>query len=179
MKAEMNTFVGAQLNMRLNRRFSKTVAGFTLLEICMAVAIGLLMLSLAMPSVRGLFAEDRLRDRMRQFDDFAAKASALARSTRKEVRLRWEPDGVRMVPEEPLQGDNASEGGDFFPFSKDEEFILARVAARDPKAAWEWSFWPEGVREPVEVSYNGPGGSWAERFGALVPEPDVLSVQTR
>ena len=36
----------------------------------MAVAIGLLMLSLAMPSLRGLFAEDRLRDRMRQFDEF-------------------------------------------------------------------------------------------------------------
>jgi len=154
-------------------------AGFTLLEICMAVAIGLLMLSLAMPSLRGLFAEDRLRDRMRQFDEFVGKAATLARTTRKEVRLRWEPEGVRMVPEEPLDTDNSAtvDGGDFFPFQKDEEFILSRVAARDPKAPWEWSFWPEGVREPVEVSYNSPGGSWSERFGALVPEPDVISVR--
>lgn len=156
-------------------------AAFTLLEICMAVAIGLLMLSLAMPSLRGLFAEDRLRERMRQFDEFVGKATDLARSSRKEVRLRWETEGVRMVQlETPGEGGEAApEGGDFFIFEKDESFILSRVAARDPKAAWEWSFWPEGVREPVEVYYQGPRGSWSERFGALVPEPDVLSVNTR
>ncbi len=147
----------------------------------MAVAIGMLMLSLAMPSLRGLFAEDRLRERMRQFDEFAGKAADLARTSRKEVRLCWEPEGVRMVQQETsTEGSEALQtGGDFFTFAKDEEFILNRIAARDPKAAWEWSFWPEGVREPVEVYYKGLGGSWSERFGALVPEPDVLSISTR
>ena len=147
----------------------------------MAVAIGMLMLSLAMPSLRGLFAEDRLRERMRQFDEFAGKAAVLARTSHKEVRLCWEPEGVRMVQQETsTEGSEALQtGGDFFTFEKDEEFILSRVSARDPKAAWEWSFWPEGVREPVEVFYKGPGGSWSERFGALVPEPDVLSINTR
>jgi len=147
----------------------------------MAVAIGMLMLSLAMPSLRGLFAEDRLRERMRQFDEFAGKAAELARTSHKEVRLCWEPEGVRMVQQEISPDDSANPqgGGEFFTFEKDEELILSRVSARDPKAAWEWSFWPEGVREPVEVFYKGPGGSWSERFGALVPEPDVLSINTR
>ncbi|RFC43153.1 MAG: Tfp pilus assembly protein FimT, partial [Verrucomicrobia bacterium] len=40
------------------------IGGFTLLEISLAVVIGLMMLSLALPSMRGLFAEQRLRERM-------------------------------------------------------------------------------------------------------------------
>lgn len=155
--------------------------GFTLLEISLTVVIGLLMLSLAIPSLRGLFAEQRLRERMEMFEQFVGKAAALARSSRNEVRLRWEEGGVRIVQAAPLDEDLGapSEGGDFFATAKDESLELVRTAARDAKPLMEWSFWKEGVREPAEVIYTGPGGSWALRFGALLPEPDVLSVQAK
>jgi prepilin-type N-terminal cleavage/methylation domain-containing protein len=166
----------------VNRRAFKRQSGFTLLEISLTVVIGLLMLSLAIPSMRGLFAEQRLRERMEVFEQFVGRAAALARSSRKEVRLRWEEGGVRMVQAEAPPDDltqPAAEGGEWFALAKDESLELLRTAARDAKPLMEWSFWKEGVREPAEVLYNGPGGSWALRFGALLPEPDVLSVKAR
>jgi prepilin-type N-terminal cleavage/methylation domain-containing protein len=158
-----------------------TRSGFTLLEISLAVVIGLMMLSLALPSMRGLFGEQRLRERMEQFEQFVGRASELARTTKMEVRLRWEAGGVRMVPEQELPEDGAprDEGWDFFALEKDESLELARTAAREPNPAAEWSFWPEGVREPVELAYAGPGGAWELRFGALLAEPEVLGVHSR
>ena len=163
------------------RKERSNALGFTLLEISLAVVIGLMMLSLAMPSMRGLFAEQRLRERMEQFNQFVGRATELARSSKMEVRLRWEEGGIRMVPEQDLNEDGSvrEEGWDFFGLDKEESLVLARTVARDPKAFAEWSFWPEGIREPVELAYAGPGGSWELRFGALIAEPEVLGVHTR
>jgi type II secretory pathway pseudopilin PulG len=162
-------------------RTTRLNLGFTLLEISLAVVIGLMMLSLALPSMRGLFAEQRLRERMEEFERFVGKAADLARTSKKEVRLRWESGGIRIVPEQELTGDNlpVSEGWDFFVLDKEETLLLTRTAARDQNPPAEWSFWPESVREPVELAYVGPGGAWELRFGALLAEPEVLGVHTR
>jgi type II secretory pathway pseudopilin PulG len=162
--------------------------GFTLLEISLVVVIGFMMLGLATPTIRGLFAEQRLRDRMHQFEEFVRRAGDLAKSTRGEVRLIWEKEGVRMVTEAPpaeealtLDGGSAqagTSGGEFFTVDKDEGLSLVRVAARDLQPLAEWSFWPAGVREPAEIYYTGAAGRWALRFNALVPDPQELSVET-
>ena len=162
--------------------------GFTLLEISLVVVIGFMMLSLATPTIRGLFAEQRVRDRMHQFEEFVHRAGALARSTKGEVRLIWEKEGVRMVTEAPpldqglLGTDDAAaspaSAGEFFVVDKNEGLALVRLAARDRDPLAEWSFWPAGVREPVEIYFSGPAGRWALRFNALVPDPEELSVET-
>jgi Tfp pilus assembly protein FimT len=161
------------------RRELHRAGAFTLLEISLAVVIGLMMLSLALPSMSGLFAEQRLRERMEEFERFVGKAAALARQAKTEVRLRWEEGGIRIVPEELPPDGSMEASSDFFSISKEEEIVLARTAARDPKPQMEWSFWKEGVREPVEISYQGPGGRWALRFGPLLAEPDVLMIKSR
>jgi Tfp pilus assembly protein FimT len=172
----------------MKKRAFPNVCGFTLLEISLVVVIGFMMLSLATPTIRGLFAEQRLRDRMHQFEEFVHRAGALAQSSHGEVRLIWEKEGIRMVTEgrpEPgslLANAEASvedvSDGEFFTVDKNEGFSLVRVAARDKEPLAEWSFWPAGVREPVEIYYNGAGGRWALRFNALVPEPQEMSVET-
>jgi hypothetical protein len=160
-------------------------AGFTLLEICMAVAIGLMMLSLAMPSLRGVFGEQRLRERMGEFEAVVLKASVLANRSNREVRLRWmklERDrmGLWMGT---MEGSEEVEGGDngvVLEMDRDEKLQVRRLAARkEVPAPPEWSFWPRGLREPVELSYAGPLGEWVLRFGALVPEPEVVSIRPR
>lgn len=173
----------------LSKRIERTAAGFTLLEISLVVVIGFMMLSLATPTIRGLFAEQRLRDRKHQFEEFVYRAGALAKSTRSEVRLIWEKEGVRMATEavpaeenQALPAEAASAGalsteGEFFPLDKEEGLALVRIAARDRDPLAEWSFWPAGVREPVEVYYSGASGRWALRFNALVPDPEELSVE--
>jgi Tfp pilus assembly protein FimT len=162
-------------------------SAFTLLEISLVVVIGFMMLSLATPSIRGLFAEQQLRDRMHQFEEFVYRAGVLARTTRAEVRLIWEKEGVRMVTESPQtdenllsSGDAASSipaGGELFALQKEEGLSLVRVAAWEREPLLEWSFWPAGVREPAEIYYSGPTGRWALRFRALVPDPEELSVE--
>lgn len=174
----------------MRKRVLSGSGGFTLLEISLVVVIGFMMLSLATPTIRGLFAEQRLRERMHQFEEFVHRAGALAKSTRGEVRLIWEKEGVRMVTEAPrveesqlLAGDAgvaAAEGvseGEFFAVDKEEGLSLVRVAARDREPLAEWSFWPAGVREPVEIYYTGMSGRWALRFNALVPDPEEIAVE--
>jgi hypothetical protein len=174
---------------RLSAASSRGEDAFTLLEISLVVVIGFMMLSLATPTIRGLFAEQRLRDRKHQFEEFVHRAGALAKSTRGEVRLIWEKEGIRMateaVPAEESQlplGDAGAEGGpamggEFFALDKEEGLVLVRIAARDREPLAEWSFWPAGVREPVEVYYNGASGRWGLRFNALVPDPEELSLE--
>jgi hypothetical protein len=177
------------MSKRSSTRLFGREEGFTLLEISLVVVIGFMMLSLATPTIRGLFAEQRLRDRRHQFEEFVHRAGALAKSTRGEVRLIWEKEGVRMateaVPAEggllPL-GEAAAEGelaagGEFFALDKEEGLALVRIAARDRDPLAEWSFWPAGVREPVEVYYSGASGRWALRFNALVPDPEEMSLE--
>jgi type II secretory pathway pseudopilin PulG len=173
----------------MKKRVLSDSGGFTLLEISLVVVIGFMMLTLATPTIRGLFAEQRLRDRMHQFEEFVHRAGVLAKSTRGEVRLIWEKGGVRMVTEvvqaeeSPLlQGDAggagaAATGGEFFPVDKEEGLSLVRLAARDRQPLAEWSFWPAGVREPVEIYFAGTTGRWALRFNALVPDPEEISVE--
>jgi hypothetical protein len=174
----------------MKKRVFSGCGGFTLLEISLVVVIGFMMLSLATPTIRGLFAEQRLRERMHQFEEFVHRAGALAQSTRGEVRLIWEKEGVRMVTEAPpveeqsqlLAGDvlPPAEGateGEFFAVDKEEGLSVVRIAARDREPLAEWSFWPAGVREPVEIYYTGTSGRWALRFNALVPDPEEISVE--
>ena len=125
---------------------------------------------------------------MHQFEEFVHRAGALAKSTRGEVRLIWEKEGIRMVTEglpveESLPGIGeavvqGASAGEFFAVDKDEGLSLVRVAARDREPLAEWSFWPAGVREPVEIYYSGMAGRWALRFNALVADPQELSVET-
>jgi hypothetical protein len=170
----------------MNRGVFRAARGFTLLEISLVVVIGFMMLGLATPTIRGLFAEQRLRERMHQFEEFVHRAGALSKSTRGEVRLIWEKGGIRMVTEAVPAEQNLLSGadpgaggtdGEFFAVDKEESLSVVRIAARDRQPLAEWSFWPAGVREPVEIYYSGTGGRWALRFGALIPDPEELSVE--
>ena len=170
--------------------------GFTIIELMVAVMVGLMMLGLAVPSVRGVLEEQRLREKMGSFEDVVRRAASQAASAKREVRLIWFEDGVRAVTDwaAPRAGEDAglpqgagqvaraeedAGGGEtvFYAVGKGESLALVRVAAREEKPLSEWSFWPSGIREPVEVYYEGPLGKWALRFSALVPDPETVYFQ--
>jgi prepilin-type N-terminal cleavage/methylation domain-containing protein len=167
-------------------RDSRRESGFTLLEISMAVVIGLMMLSLALPSVSGVFSEQRLRERMGEFEGMALKAASMARKSNREVRLRLVKvgkDGGVGWWMGAMEGEQEVEdgvSGVVLELDREEKVQLNRLAARKGVVApMEWSFWPNGTREPVELSYEGPGGKWVLRFGALVPDPDVVLMRPK
>lgn len=183
------------------------LGGFTLLELCLVVVIGVMILALAVPSLQGILQQRDLQDKTEEFEKLVREAAALSVKTRLEVRLRWEEGGIRAVVDpagmsaDPANapggaggvgaslgagfpgagGIPSQEGGDAFasegPFlalGKDEYFTLVRSAAWDKQPLSEWSFWPSGVREPVEVHFEGPAGRWGLRFPALVPDAEAL-----
>ena len=166
--------------------------GFTIIELMVAVMVGLMMLGLAVPSVRGVLEEQRLREKMASFEDVVRRAAAQAVSAKREVRLIWFEDGVRALtdwsapkageesglPQREEQAEDAGGGESvFYAVGKGEWLSLVRVAAREERPLSQWSFWPSGIREPVEVYYEGPLGKWALRFSALVPDPETVYFQ--
>ncbi len=169
-----------------------SLGGFTIIELMVAVMVGLMMLGLAVPSVRGVLEEQRLREKMASFEDVVRRAAAQAVSAKREVRLIWFEDGVRALtdwsapkageelglPQGEPQAEDAGGGESvFYAVGKGEWLSLVRVAAREERPLSEWSFWPSGIREPVEVYYEGPLGKWALRFSALVPDPETVYFQ--
>jgi type II secretory pathway pseudopilin PulG len=177
--------------------------GFTIIELMVAVMVGLMMLGLAVPSVRGLLEEQRLREKMASFEEVVRRAAAQAASAKREVRLIWVEEGsppvsrgvraftdwsvpkageiaslTQAASQTALAQEDAGGGeGVFFPLGEGEWLSLVRVAARDDRPTSEWSFWPSGIREPVEVYYEGPLGKWALRFSALVPDSETIYFQ--
>jgi hypothetical protein len=179
-------------------------AAFTLIEICLVVVIGVMILALAVPSLQGLMQQRGLQDKVDEFEKLVRDASALSVKTRLEVRLCWEEGGIRAVVDpsgltaDPANAPGVAPGvagvapagggvagtvdpeglpvseGPFLALGKDEFFYLVRTAAWDKEPRSEWCFWPSGIREPVEVHFEGPSGRWGLRFSALVPDSESL-----
>ena len=72
--------------------------GFTLLEICLVVAIIVMVTLIAEPSVSGLFAEERLRRSFDALDSLVRKAQARSVDERRAYMLAWKKDAIDLVP---------------------------------------------------------------------------------
>jgi prepilin-type N-terminal cleavage/methylation domain-containing protein len=149
-------------------------AGFTLLEICLAVAIGLMLLLIAVPSIKGAMDAKRLHERMNEFDALVTKAQVRAVSERKTMALVWKHDAIELIS---LDKAEEGEAPETFSVGKDQEYILERPAALTEKAPPIWTFWRSGACEPVIVTYKGPDGMWRAQYDALTARRTILEEQ--
>src|SRR5258708_31623781 len=76
-------------------------AGFTLLEVMLAVAIAVMLLVIAVPSVSSLFAEEDLQKTFTEFDHFVQQAQDRAIKDKQTVLLIWTKDGIEAVVDTP------------------------------------------------------------------------------
>jgi type II secretory pathway pseudopilin PulG len=152
--------------------------GFTLLEICMAVVIALLVVGMAVPSVRGVLREEDLKKSFEQFDDMVRKAQSKAVSERRAYVLVWDKDGVLLEPYEPQDSDRGVEP-ERLSVSEGQTLILERPAAMDKKPAAEWIFWRSGVCEPAVVTYEGSEGAWKVEYNPLTARGTFLDQTIR
>ena len=147
--------------------------GFTLLEILLAVVIALIFLTMAVPSVQGLFAEQRLKKTFEEFDDFVRRAQTRAVEERRAFVLIWDEGGITVQPDSPTEEDSVGDG-DYLTFSEGV-FSLERPAAVQlnkrfnigGKLPVEWLFWRSGTCEPVVIHFEGDSGRWAARYDPL------------
>ncbi len=141
-------------------------SGFTLLELCLAIAIAVIILCVALPSLGLVFSEQRLRRSFDKFDALAARAQALSMSQRKPCFLVWDKTGVTLRSEdasEPTAPASASHL-DLGPNEKIDLQLPSALIANPPK---RWVFWPTGTCEPANILYRGDAGHWIARYDPL------------
>jgi Tfp pilus assembly protein FimT len=151
-------------------------AAFTLLEICLTLMISLMLILLAVPSVAGLLAEQRLHESFARFEQLANTARARSIKEQHPCRLVWEKK--RIVLEAPANREADRGEVESVVLGDDENYELLRVSALVSHAPDEWTFWPDGTCEPVVVSYHGHSGRWQVRFDALNPRGTFQQSET-
>jgi Tfp pilus assembly protein FimT len=154
-------------------------AGFTLLEICLALAIGVMIIVLSVPSISGLLAEQRLKRSFERLDALVAAARVRSASEQRAYALVWDREGITLVTRELEEAGAAPEPSDRLVFEDEESFHLRRPAALTKNPPQEWVFWNNGICEPAEVAYEGPAGSWLVQYDALTARGTFLQSDIR
>lgn len=145
----------------------------------MALFILLLVLTLGIPSVRGVLADRRLRRSLDEMNRFVRLAQERAIAERRTYLISWQDDHLILRPE-ALMKDEEEEGPTAtMPLQRGDAYVLNLPAAlaEDPPA--DWAFWPSGACEPAVVTYKGPAGSWTANFSALTARAEMAAYATK
>ena len=147
--------------------------GFTLLEMLLAVFIAVMVITIAVPSVSGVLAEQRMKRSFVAFDKLVRKAQELSTKERVTFRIRFQADSLVLEP---------ADIGDFSPgenpsdvelsVKQEENYDLQLPASLIPDPPPEWTFWPSGTCEPAIITYRGPHGNWRGTYDPLTAIPD-------
>ena len=140
-------------------------AGFTLIEICLALLIGMCLMALAVPSISGMLREQRLRRSFEAFDGFVRTAQLKSITERRAYVMVWTDSGIELVPVERTETEPAEP--ERFTFEQDQVFNIERPAALTKKPVAEWIFWKSGTCEPAVISFSGPAGKWVVNYNPL------------
>jgi len=154
-------------------------AGFTLLEICIALFIGMLMMSIAVPSVMAMLAEQRLKASFDKFDGFVRTAREKSMVERRTYAMLWAEDGVTLFPVERRDTDDPAAEPERFLFVEGESFTLERPSALMKKPPDEWVFWRSGLCEETVVTHAGEAGSWRVRYDPLTVRATFLDSEVK
>ena len=156
----------------------RRTSGFTLIEICLAVAIGLLIVTMMVPSVSGLFAEQKLKRSFEDFDKFVRTAQLKSVTERRDYVMLFEEDGISLEPANPTEEDATAEM-DHFALADGADIALERPVALQKNPPMEWSFWKSGTCEPAVVSYKGEAGTWVVKYEPLTARGTFLEQQVK
>lgn len=165
----------------------KRRAGFTLLEILLAMLIGMLLIAITVPSITGMMREEKLKKVFLEFDTFVQQAQLKAVKDRKTYVLIWEEHGVHFQTLDPMKDDKAPSGDETgeladlsgFSFADKTTWVLERPAALVKNPVWEWPFWRTGLCESVRVRYEGPEGMWVADYNGLTARGKLTEMITR
>ena len=141
--------------------------GFTLLEICIALFIAMIMLSLAVPSILAMLAEQRLKASFDGFDEWVRKAHERSVDERRTYAMVWDEQGISLRAVEGEEEEVTEEEENRFTFTKGETFTLVRPAALMKEPPSEWVFWKSGLCEEAVVEFAGAVGSWRVHYDPL------------
>lgn len=167
------------------------VSGFTLLELCLAIFIGSLLMFMVLPSLLGLVKSQRNEAVFKQFDALVQNAKKLSASEQQPYLMVWGKDGIDLRPEHPpstttttnnngaaassptpAPSPSATPADLHWAFPKDAKCTIVFPAALTPNPPSQWIFWPTGTCEPATITFTGTTGNW-------VADYDPLTVQAK
>ena len=153
-------------------------AGFTLIEMAVAVVILMLLMMLAVPSMSGVMADRRLRRSLDEFNVIVREAQERSVTEHRPFLIVAEK-GKLGLRAEGLQRGESPEPEVKWKLAKDESLKIDFPAAllEDPPA--EWIFWASGNCEPAVVTYHGRSGTWTANYSALTARPEIVAYVTK
>jgi prepilin-type N-terminal cleavage/methylation domain-containing protein len=147
--------------------------GFTLLEMLLAVFIAVMVITIAVPSVSGVLAEQRMKRSFETFDELVRKAQELSMKERVTYQIKFHAESLVLEPADIgdfSQGENPPEVA--LSVKQEENFDLQLPASLIPDPPPEWTFWPNGTCEPAIITYRGSHGDWRATYDPLTAIPD-------
>ncbi len=153
-------------------------AGFTLIEIAIAVFILMLLLLLAIPSVTGVLANRRLQRSLDAMNQIVRMAQERSVQERRPYLIEWQRQSVILRPE-TLGEKDPDRPTAALALDKGHAYLLRLPAALEKDPLAQWIFWPSGACEPANVRFKGPDGSWEVNYAPLNARPEIIRYATR
>jgi len=149
--------------------------GFTLLEVVLAILIAALVITVAIPSLMGVFEGSKDQASFITFDAIVQEAHTRSMEEERNYVLVWGRDKTLLLrPEVP--GKEETEGSPMWKIQKGEALELHLPAALTEKGATPdaiWTFWSNGVCEPAEIRYKGAEGAWSAVYNPFTVQGEV------
>lgn len=150
--------------------------GFTLLEVMMALAIALIVMAVAVPSVTQALSGSPAEKVFADFDALVQEARQRSHDEGRNYVIVWGREKtILMRPEEP--GSRAeAEGLKRWKIDRDGELKLHLPAALTSKGTTPsaiWTFWADGACEPAEIRYKGASGKWSAAYSPFTARAEV------
>jgi len=150
------------------------LAGFTLIELAIAVVILILLMMLAVPSMSGVMADRRLRRSLDEFNAVVREAQERSVTEHRAYLIVWQSGKLGLRAEGLLKGESAEPTWKW-KLAKNESLKIDFPAALVEKPPAEWIFWPTGNCEPAVVTYRGKDGTWKANYSALTGRSEMLA----
>jgi hypothetical protein len=148
---------------------------FTILELLLAIALAVIIMALAIPTLGSIFGGRELEENYEKFDAFVRQAQTKAVKERRTIMIVWQEEGLTIEPQ-VASADDAGADVPQFAFG-DAKLLLNRPFALEKKPLAEWPFWRSGTCEPVRVSYEGKEGRWIAEFDPLTARGTIVEMQ--
>ena len=149
-------------------------AGFTLVELVIAVLIMAILMLLAVPSMEGVLADRRLRRSLDGFNKIVREAQERSIAERRPYLIVWFDGKVGLRAEGLARGEDP-EPVVKMKLARNESLKVSFPAALVEDPPPEWIFWPSGNCEPAVVSYQGKNGKWTSSYSALTARGDIVA----
>ena len=138
----------------------------------------MLLLLLAVPSLSGVIANNRLKQSLNSFNQLVRQAQERSVTERRAYLIAWGKNSVVLRPE-VFAKDEEEKATAVFRLPKGSWIKVSLPAALTEKPPAEWIFWPSGTCEPAKVQFRGPAGTWTADYSPLTAQPELTQYATR